>query len=73
MPEGLAMNAYTCTKCGCTDFSRNEMRAEGGFLSAAFDISTNRFTAVSCERCGFTELYRTNVGGGAQLFDFLAS
>ncbi|GAB2519837.1 zinc ribbon domain-containing protein [Lysobacter humi (ex Lee et al. 2017)] len=67
------MSSFSCVKCGGTEYSRNEMRAEGGFLSAAFDISTNRFIAVSCERCGFTELYRQGVGGGAQLFDFLVS
>jgi hypothetical protein len=67
------MDSFACGKCGGTEYSRNEMRAEGGMLSAAFDISTNRFTAVSCERCGFTELYRTNASGGSKLFDFLVS
>ena len=67
------MSSFVCVKCGGTDYSRNEMRAEGGFLSAAFDISTNRFIAVSCDRCGFTELYRSDVAGGAKVFDFLVS
>ena len=67
------MTSFTCTKCGGTDYTRNEMRAEGGLLSAAFDISTNRFTAVSCENCGFTELYRRNAGTGSKVFDFLVS
>ena len=67
------MTAYTCPKCSGTEYTRNEMRAEGGFWSAAFDVATNRFTAVSCSRCGYTELYRTDVGTGAQLFDFLAT
>lgn len=49
------------------------MRAEGGILSAAFDVSTNRFIAVSCEGCGFTELYRTNAGTGSKIFDFLVT
>lgn len=67
------MTSYTCSKCGSADYSRNEIRTEGGLLSAAFDISTNRFTAVSCDRCGFTELYRTDASGGSKLFDFLVS
>ena len=67
------MTSFTCTKCNGTEYSRREMRAEGGILSAAFDISTNRFTAVSCERCGFTELYRTNAGTGSKIFDYLVS
>lgn len=67
------MTSFTCTKCGGTEYSRNEMRAEGGILSAAFDVSTNRFTAVSCENYGFTELYRTNASAGSKIFDFMVS
>lgn len=67
------MAGFTCTKCGSHDYERNEMRAEGGILSAAFDIATNRFIAVSCARCGFTELYRKNAGTGSKVFDFLVS
>lgn len=36
------MAGFTCTKCGGTEYSRNEMRAEGGLLSAAFDVSTGK-------------------------------
>lgn len=67
------MDGFTCTKCGGQEYTRNEMRAEGGMLSAAFDIATNRFDAVSCTRCGYTELYRQVTGTGAKLFDFLVS
>lgn len=67
------MDSYVCVKCGHTGHENREMRAEGGFWSAAFDVSTNRFTAVSCLRCGYTELFRTNLGTGSKLFDFLAS
>ncbi|MDQ3056354.1 MAG: zinc ribbon domain-containing protein [Pseudomonadota bacterium] len=67
------MTSFACGKCGGTEYSRKEMRAEGGVLSAAFDIATNRFTAVSCEKCGFTELYRTGTSAGSKIFDFLVS
>lgn len=67
------MKSYECPKCGGTAYRKNEIRTEGGFLSAAFDVSTNRFMAVSCETCGYTELYRTNISGGSQFFDFLVN
>ena len=67
------MTSFKCVKCSGTEYSRKEMRAEGGWLSAAFDVSTNRFIAVSCENCGFTELYRKNAGAGYKIFDFLVS
>ena len=49
------------------------MRTEGGLLSTAFDVSTNRFIAVSCENCGYTELYRDDPGLGSKIFDFLVT
>lgn len=67
------MSDYACVKCSGTGYRRDEMRAEGGFWSAAFDVSTNRFAAVSCTSCGYTELYRTDLSGGSKLFDFLTS
>lgn len=67
------MTSFVCIKCNGTEYSRKEMRAEGGLLSAAFDVATNRFTAVSCENCGYTELYRTNAGAGSKVLDFLVS
>ena len=67
------MTSYTCVKCGGADYTRSEMRTEGGLLSAAFDVSTRRFTAVSCNRCGYTELYRTDASAGSRIFDFLVS
>lgn len=27
----------------------------------------------SCEKCGFTELYRNDAGAGSKIFDFLVS
>lgn len=67
------MSDYTCAKCGGTDYDKKEIRTEGGALSAMFDVSTNRFDAISCTRCGYTDLYRKDVSGAAKIFDFLVS
>lgn len=67
------MTQYVCGKCGGKEYQRNEIRTEGGFLSAAFDVSTNKFIAVSCTRCGYTELFRANLAAASKLFDFLVN
>ena len=67
------MKSFECAKCGGTSYDRREIRTEGGLLSAAFDVSTNKFVAVSCETCGYTELYREGLGTGSKLFDFLVT
>lgn len=63
---------YLCAKCGNTAFESSEMRATGGFLTKIFNIQTKRFTTVSCTRCSYTELYRTDSSTLGNIFDFLA-
>lgn len=62
---------WACEKCGNREFETNQMRAEGGVLSAMFDVSTNRFTVLSCTRCGYCELYRLRRDGLEQALDFI--
>jgi predicted nucleic-acid-binding Zn-ribbon protein len=50
-----------------------EIRASGGFWSSFFDVSTRRFTYVSCGRCSHTELYNQSIGTGSKILDFLGS
>lgn len=63
---------YLCPKCGGTEFESSEMRATGGFLTKIFDIQTKRFTTISCARCRYTELYKTDSSTLGNIFDFLA-
>ena len=65
------MSDYICPKCNGTDYQKGEIRTEGGWLSAAFDVSTHRFIAVTCQHCGYTDLYRKDIGTGSKVFDFL--
>jgi predicted nucleic-acid-binding Zn-ribbon protein len=64
---------YACAKCGATHKVTGEIRASGGFWSSFFDVSTRRFTYVSCGRCGHTELYNQSIGTGSKILDFLGS
>lgn len=62
-----------CAKCGATERKSGEFRAAGGFLSTFFDVATERFTYVSCARCGYTEFYNGRLGTGSRVADFLGS
>ena len=35
-----------------------QLRAAGGFWTKIFDIQSRELTTVSCEKCGFTEIYK---------------
>src|SRR5438128_7245725 len=60
---------YACPKCSHTNWTTGEFRAAGGTASALFDVATVRFRSVSCQRCGFTEFYRSDLSAGNQLVD----
>jgi predicted nucleic-acid-binding Zn-ribbon protein len=63
----------TCAKCRSTEHKSGEFRASGGLLSSFFDFATERFTYVSCVRCGYTEFYNARLGTGSRILDFLGS
>ena len=50
--------AYVCAKCGGHDYETDEFRATGGNLAKIFDVQNKKFMTVSCQDCGYTELYK---------------
>jgi predicted nucleic-acid-binding Zn-ribbon protein len=61
---------WQCPKCHHTEFETDELRATGGMLAKLFDVQNKRFTTVICERCSYTELYRTRSSALGDVFDF---
>jgi predicted nucleic-acid-binding Zn-ribbon protein len=58
-----------CPKCGHDEADVGSISTTGGGLSKMFDIQTNKFRAVSCTNCGYTEFYRADRSGGSDLVD----
>lgn len=52
-----------CPKCGHEETVTDEISTTGSGLSKFFDIQNRRFTVVSCESCGYSELYRGRSSG----------
>lgn len=50
---------YRCPKCGGRTCEVIEVSTTGGGIARFFDFQNRRFSAVVCERCKFTEFYRT--------------
>lgn len=67
----MSKTPYQCPKCGNATCETGEMRTEGGWFSAWFDVSTRRFSFVACTRCGYTDLYKVPLGKLGQVVDFL--
>ncbi len=62
---------WVCPKCGCTSMTHDQFQATGGTFSKLFDIQNKKFITISCNHCGFTELYRAQTDMGENILDFL--
>ncbi len=64
---------YTCPKCKNRTYKIGQMRATGGILSKIFDVQTEKYTSVSCERCKYTEFYKAPTRALSNIFDFFTN
>ena len=64
---------YRCPKCNETRHEIAEMRATGGFFSKLFNIQTQRYTTVTCERCRYTEFFAADSSKLGNIFDFFTN
>lgn len=62
---------YICPKCGNKEYEADQFQATGGNLAKIFDVQNKKFTTISCKRCGYTELYKTQSSSGWNVLDFL--
>lgn len=61
---------WECPKCDNVEFDTDIFQATGGILAKIFDVQNKKFTTVSCTRRQYTEIYKTNTSGLANVFDF---
>ena len=52
---------FRCAKCGGDDARVKEVAMTGTGLSKLFDIQHNHYLFVSCNHCGFVEVYDPEV------------
>lgn len=64
---------WSCPKCQSVDYNVGEMRVSGGFWSRIFDVQNKKYSAVSCERCSYTEFYKSPSSTLGNVFDFFTS
>jgi len=65
--------SYRCPKCENTSYETRELRGAGGFWSKIFDVQGQRFTAVICERCRYTELFHAKTSMLGNIFDLFTN
>jgi predicted nucleic-acid-binding Zn-ribbon protein len=63
---------FTCPKCGNKQYEIGEMWTIGSIWTRLFELHNRRFTFVSCQKCRFTELYKTPQKNIGEVFNNLA-
>lgn len=51
---------YTCPKCGNKQYEIGEMWAIGSIWTRLFEIHSKRFTYLTCQKCRYTEFFKTS-------------
>ena len=64
---------WECPKCQNKDFEEGQFYATGGAATKFFNIQNKKFTTVTCERCQYTEIYRTEVSQLGNVLDFFGN
>ena len=59
--ESMIEERFKCAKCGGTSCRTKEVAMTGTGLSKMFDIQHNHFLFVSCQGCGYVEVYNPRV------------
>ncbi len=67
------MSEWKCIKCGNTEFEKDQFQATGGNFAKLFDVQNKKFITVSCSKCGYTEIYKTETEAGLNILDFLTN
>ena len=62
--EQLA-SVFRCPKCHHSGAVARRFAGTGTGITRLLDIQHNKFIALSCRNCGFTELYQPDVLEGA--------
>ncbi|NLI24331.1 MAG: GTP-binding protein [Bacteroidales bacterium] len=64
--------SYECPKCSGRFYELREISTTGKFWTRIFNLQVNKFTAVICKKCRYTELYHSPVSKFGQVVDFVA-
>ncbi len=63
---------YTCPKCGGKQYEMGEMWTIGSIWTRLFEVHNRRFVFISCQRCRFTELFKTSLKNIGEVYNNLA-
>ena len=64
---------WFCPKCKNMEFETDKFQATGGGFAKIFDIQNRKFATVTCTRCKYTEIYKSDTSTLGNVFDFFTN
>jgi predicted nucleic-acid-binding Zn-ribbon protein len=64
---------WQCPKCQNSQFDEGQIATTGGGFSKFFNVQNKKFVTVTCTRCRYTEIYRTDTSTLANVLDFFGN
>ena len=63
-----------CAKCGGSAMTTGEMHTAGNFWTKFLNVENLKFTTLSCDACGYTEIYKKGKAKlGENVLDFFGN
>ena len=69
----MVKQIYRCQKCEGTSYKTGQLRTTGSGLTRFFNIQNQKYSTVSCTKCGYTELYLMDGTGFGNVIDFFTN
>ena len=69
----MGQQSYSCIKCHGTEYESGELRTSGSGISRIFNLQNQKYSTVSCNKCGYTELYKMDGSGFGNIIDLLGN
>jgi len=69
----MSGQTFACSKCSAHEYETGQIRTTGSCLSRFFNVQNQKYTTVSCTKCGYTELYKLDGRGIGNVIDFFTN
>jgi len=64
---------WQCPKCNNGSYETDKLTSTGGFFSKFFNVQNKKYVTVTCTKCRYTEMYKTDTSTLGNIFDFFGN
>ena len=69
----MKQKSWYCPKCQNLTYVEDTITTTGGNFSRFLNVQNKRFLTITCQKCTYTEFYKTDVKGWEKVLDFFGN